>query len=105
MGTLWKGGMSFTVPMLFGLGWTFNFLIGGLSGVFLSDTPSDTSTHRTFFPMAPFHYTILAGPIFALFPPVYPPAPHTTRPPSTHPPPNTPPCPLLHPLHSSLTPP
>src|ERR1019366_1224537 len=45
MGTLWKSRMSFTVPMLFCLAWTFNFLIGGLSGVFLSDTPSDTDTH------------------------------------------------------------
>ena len=37
MGTLWKARISFTVPMLFCLAWTFNFLIGGLSGVFLSD--------------------------------------------------------------------
>ncbi len=31
MGTLWKSRMSFSVPMLFCMGWTFNFLIGGLS--------------------------------------------------------------------------
>ena len=37
LGTLWKARISFTVPMLFVLAWTFNFLIGGLSGVFLSD--------------------------------------------------------------------
>ena len=39
MGTLWRARISFTVPMLFCLAWAFNFLIGGLSGVFLSDTP------------------------------------------------------------------
>jgi cytochrome c oxidase subunit 1 len=71
MGTLWKARTSFTVPMLFVLGWTFNFLIGGLSGVFLSDTPSDTSTHGSFFSMAHFHYTIMGGLIFAFFAAIY----------------------------------
>jgi cytochrome c oxidase subunit I len=71
MGTLWKARSSFTVPMLFCLGWTFNFLIGGLSGVFLSDTPSDTDTHGSFFVMAHFHYTIMGGLIFTFFAAVY----------------------------------
>jgi cytochrome c oxidase subunit 1 len=71
MGTLWKARTSFGVPMLFVLAWTFNFLIGGLSGVFLSDTPSDTDTHGSFFVMAHFHYTIMGGLIFAFFAGVY----------------------------------
>ncbi|MHB8234107.1 MAG: cytochrome c oxidase subunit I [Solirubrobacteraceae bacterium] len=71
MGTLWKARSSFTVPMLFCLGWTFNFLIGGLSGVFLSDTPSDTDTHGSFFVMAHFHYTIMGGLIFTFFAAIY----------------------------------
>ena len=71
MGTLWKARTSFTVPMLFCLGWVFNFLIGGLSGVFLSDTPSDTTTHGSFFVMAHFHYTIMGGLIFAFFAGIY----------------------------------
>ncbi len=71
MGTLWRARMSFTVPMLFCLGWTFNFLIGGLSGVFLSDTPSDTTTHGSFFVMAHFHYTIMGGLIFTFFAAIY----------------------------------
>ncbi|HXD55608.1 MAG TPA: cbb3-type cytochrome c oxidase subunit I [Solirubrobacteraceae bacterium] len=71
MGTLWKARTSFTVPMLFCIGWVFNFLIGGLSGVFLSDTPSDTTTHGSFFVMAHFHYTIMGGLIFAFFAAIY----------------------------------
>jgi len=71
MGTLWRARSSFTVPMLFCIAWTFNFLIGGLSGVFLSDTPSDTSTHGSFFSMAHFHYTIMGGLIFAFFAGIY----------------------------------
>ena len=39
MGTFWKAKIRFTVPMLFALGMYFNFLIGGISGVFLSDVP------------------------------------------------------------------
>jgi len=65
MGTLWKAKIRFTVPMLFALGFFFNFLIGGISGVFLSDVPADTTEHGTFFVMAHFHYTIMGGLIFA----------------------------------------
>jgi cytochrome c oxidase subunit I len=71
MGTLWKARSSFSVPMLFCLAWAFNFLIGGLSGVFLSDTPSDTDTHGSFFVMAHFHYTIMGGLIFTFFAAIY----------------------------------
>ena len=71
MGTLWKARARFTVPMLFCMGWTFNFLIGGLSGVFLSDVPSDVDTHGSFFVMAHFHYTIMGGLIFTFFAAIY----------------------------------
>jgi cytochrome c oxidase subunit 1 len=65
MGTFWKAKIRFTVPMLFAIGFFFNFLIGGVSGVFLSDVPADTTEHGTFFVMAHFHYTIMGGLIFA----------------------------------------
>jgi cytochrome c oxidase subunit 1 len=65
MGTFWKAKIRLTVPMLFALGLYFNFLIGGISGVFLSDVPADTTSHGSFFVMAHFHYTIMGGLIFA----------------------------------------
>jgi cytochrome c oxidase subunit I len=65
VGTLWKAKIRFTVPMLFALAFFFNFLIGGISGVFLSDVPADTTEHGSFFVMAHFHYTIMGGLIFA----------------------------------------
>ena len=71
MGTMWRGRIRFTVPMLFCLGWMFNFLFGGLSGVFLSDVPSDVTTHGSFFSMAHFHYTIMGGLIFTIFAAIY----------------------------------
>ena len=71
MGTFWKAKIRFTVPMLFALGMYFNFLIGGISGVFLSDVPADTTAHGSFFVMAHFHYTIMGGLIFAFMAGIY----------------------------------
>src|ERR1039457_6674545 len=65
MGTFWKAKIRFTVPMLFALAFFFNFLIGGVTGVYLSDVPADTTEHGSFFVMAHFHYTIMGGLIFA----------------------------------------
>jgi cytochrome c oxidase subunit 1 len=67
LGTLWKAKIRFSVPMLFALGMYFNFLLGGISGVFLSDVPADVTEHGSFFVMAHFHYTIMGGLIFAFF--------------------------------------
>jgi len=71
LGTLWKAKMRFDPPMLFCLGMLFNFLIGGVTGVFLSDVPVDVTVHGSFFVMAHFHYTIMGGLIFALFAGLY----------------------------------
>jgi cytochrome c oxidase subunit I len=71
MGTLWKGRISLTVPMLFCLAWAFNFLIGGTSGVVLSDVATDTQLHGSFFVMAHFHYTIMGGLVFSFFAAIY----------------------------------
>jgi cytochrome c oxidase subunit 1 len=71
MGTLWRGRIRYTVPMLFCLGWAFNFLFGGISGVFVSAVPSDVTTHGSFFVMAHFHYTIMGGLVFTMFAAIY----------------------------------
>src|SRR2546421_7693609 len=71
MGTVWRGRIRFTVPMWFCIGWIFNFLWGGISGVFLSDVPSDVTTHGSFFSMAHFHYTIMGGLVFTMFAAIY----------------------------------
>ncbi len=67
MGTLWKAKIRFEVPMLFALAMGFNFLIGGISGVFLSDVPVNVTVHGGFFVLAHFHYTIMGGIVFAFF--------------------------------------
>ena len=59
IGTLWKARIRYTVPMLFSLALFFNFFIGGVSGVFNSDAPSDVTTHATIFVNGHFHNTII----------------------------------------------
>ncbi len=66
IGTLWRCRARFTVPMLFIMGFLFNFLIGGFTGVFLSDVPSDFQLHASYFVQAHFHYTIMGAEVFAL---------------------------------------
>jgi cytochrome c oxidase subunit 1 len=67
LGTLYKAKIRFEVPMLFCLAMYFNFLIGGISGVFLSDVPVNVTVHGGFFVLAHFHYTIMGGLVFAFF--------------------------------------
>jgi len=63
--------IRFEVPMLFCLAVFFNFLIGGVTGVFLSDVPVNVTVHGSFFVLAHFHYTIMGGLIFAFFAGLY----------------------------------
>jgi cytochrome c oxidase subunit 1 len=71
LGTIWQGRLRLRVPMLFALGLLFNFLFGGITGVFLADIPADIQLQDTYFVVAHFHYVILGGGIFALFAGIY----------------------------------
>ncbi len=71
LGTIWMGSLWLRTPMLFALSVIFNFLIGGITGIFLADVPTDFSVQDTYFVVAHFHYTIIGGEIFALFAGIY----------------------------------
>jgi cytochrome c oxidase subunit I len=71
LGTIWRARLRFTSPMLFALAFFFNFLIGGITGVYLADVASNVSMHGSYFVMAHFHYTIMGGLVFAVFGALY----------------------------------
>ncbi len=67
IGTMWKGSIEFSVPMLFAVGFLLNFLIGGITGVMVASPPLDYQAHDSYFIVQHFHYTIGGGSMFALF--------------------------------------
>jgi cytochrome c oxidase subunit 1 len=71
MGTLYRAKIRFEVPMLFAMALFFNFLIGGVTGVFLSDVPVNVTVHGGFFVLSHFHYTIMGGLLFAFMAGLY----------------------------------
>jgi len=71
LGTLFLGRIRFSLPMLFALAFFPNFLLGGISGVFLSDVPADIQLHGSYFVQAHFHFVLMGGTLFAFFAAVY----------------------------------
>ncbi|MBC8281328.1 MAG: cbb3-type cytochrome c oxidase subunit I [Chloroflexi bacterium] len=71
LGTLWRGRLWLTTPMLFALGFLFNFVIAGVTGIFLADIPTDIQLQDTYFVVAHFHYTIMGAEIFAALGAIY----------------------------------
>ncbi|HSC20079.1 MAG TPA: cytochrome c oxidase subunit I [Rhizomicrobium sp.] len=69
--TLWSGRPVFRTPLLFVLGFIFNFVIGGLTGVMVASVPIDTQVHDTYFVVAHFHYVLIGGSVFPLIAAVY----------------------------------
>lgn len=67
IGTMWKGSLELSTPMLFAIGFMLNFLIGGITGVILASPPLDYDLHDSYFVVHHFHYTLGGGSMFALF--------------------------------------
>jgi cytochrome c oxidase subunit 1 len=55
--TLYGGSITFTTPMLWSLAFVAEFLIGGVTGIFLGAAGADVYFHDTYFVVAHFHYT------------------------------------------------
>ena len=71
LGTIWLGRLWLTTPMLFALAFLFNFVIAGITGIFLADVPTDINLQDTYFVVAHFHYTIMGSEIFAIMAGIY----------------------------------
>jgi cytochrome c oxidase subunit I+III len=71
LGTLWGGQLEFKTPLLFVLGFMFNFVLGGISGVMLAILPFDYAVHNSYFVVAHFHNVLMAGSGFLAFAGLY----------------------------------
>jgi cytochrome c oxidase subunit 1 len=71
LGTLRGGAIRLTVPMLFALAFLVQFLVGGLSGIWVASPALDFHANNSYVVVAHFHYTLLAGSIFGFFAGVY----------------------------------
>jgi len=69
--TLFGGSITFSTAMLFALAFLAEFLIGGVTGIFLGASGSDIYFHDTYFVLAHFHYTFVPIAIIAVFAGVY----------------------------------
>ena len=71
LGTMWGGSMRFTTAMLNTLAFVSMFVIGGLSGIFMANTPVDIFIHDTYFIVAHIHYVVFGGSVFGIFAGIY----------------------------------
>jgi cytochrome c oxidase subunit 1 len=71
VGTLIGGSLVFRTSMLFGLAFFIQFLIGGVTGVWVASPVLDYQAYGSYFIIAHFHYTLFAGSVFGFFAGVY----------------------------------
>jgi len=67
LGTMWGGKIQFKAPMLFCVGFLFQFLIAGLTGIMLATSPFDWQLGNSYFVVAHFHYVIVGAILFTIF--------------------------------------
>jgi cytochrome c oxidase subunit 1 len=61
VGTIWRGRIWTSLPMMSTYAMLWNFIIGGITGIYLSDVPLDYQLHGSMFVTAHFHYTLMGA--------------------------------------------
>ncbi|HWH35474.1 MAG TPA: cytochrome c oxidase subunit I [Acidimicrobiales bacterium] len=71
IGTMWGGRITFSTPMLFGIGFLLTFVFGGISGVILAAPPLDFQLSDSYYLVAHMHYVLFGGSVFGVFAAIY----------------------------------
>src|SRR5262249_48917818 len=69
--TMYGGRISLPKAVLFCIGFLFQFLVAGLTGIMLAAAPFDWQLTDSYFVVAHFHYVLLGGLLFTLFAGIY----------------------------------
>ncbi len=69
--TMIGGRIRFDTPMLYSTGFLCQFLLGGLTGIFLATVPFDWQVSDSYFVVGHFHYVLFGGLVFAIFAAVF----------------------------------
>ena len=64
LGTMWRGKSWTRLPMMAVYAVIFDKVIGGITGVYLSDVPVDQYMHGSMFVVAHFHYMLMGAGLF-----------------------------------------
>ena len=69
--TMWNGRLRLTAPMWFFIGFVQNFIIGGVTGVFLASVPVDLVLTDTYYVVGHFHFIVFGAIAMAAFGAIY----------------------------------
>ena len=71
VGTLYKGKIILSIPMLFAVAFLIDFTIGGLTGISFAIAPIDWQLTDSYYLVAHIHYVFIGGSLFGLFAGIY----------------------------------
>jgi cytochrome c oxidase subunit 1 len=71
LATMYGGKLRFELPLIFCIGFLFQFLMAGLTGVMLAVAPFTWQLSDSYFVVAHFHYVLIGGLLFTIFAGIY----------------------------------